>query len=144
MSDEPPADNGPLSSPVKLPLARIKRIVKQDPDISMISTAAVQTLSAAVQLFVCHFTEQALMESRMNGRNRLTYSDFADAVAHQDELDFLSSIVPRTMTYGQIKQKRDQVGFDAPDGERFDPQPEQIEEGTGEDAIQDETGSQPE
>lgn len=94
----------------------------------MISTAAVQTLSAAVQVFVGHFTEQALFEARSNGRTRLTYADFAGAVAHQDELDFLSSIVPQTMSYAQIKQKRDQVGFDEPaDAEPFEPQPEEQE-----------------
>jgi DNA polymerase epsilon subunit 4 len=79
-------------SAIAVPLARVKRIMKQDDDIVTVSSGAVVAMAAATEMFVQYFTEQALMASRANPNKRknLQYNDFASAVAMCSELEFLS------------------------------------------------------
>lgn len=76
--------------PVKLPVARIKRIVKQDGDVAAISTPAVYSVAAATELFVKYFTQQAYMRASAEKRKRMTYKDFSNSVEQLDQLQFLS------------------------------------------------------
>lgn len=92
------------SKNVKLPVARIKRIVKQDGDVVAISTPAVYAVAAATELFVNYFTQQAYMRassstssastsadgSAAGKKKRVAYKDFANSVEQLESLQFLS------------------------------------------------------
>lgn len=117
----------PVGEPVRIPVARIKRIIKQDPDIMAVNNTAVFNVAGAVQLFVGHVAEQALLNARANGRARLTYNDFARAIANNEELGFLRELVPETVPFQQVKEAREGAGLEEEEGELVDPQPEQME-----------------
>lgn len=74
-----------------LPIARVKRIIKQDDEITACSTSAVYAIASATELFIKHFTEQALLRTKCEKRKKMSYNDFADAVSSVSELQFLSS-----------------------------------------------------
>lgn len=92
--------------PARIPLARVKRVMKEDPEVLAVSNDAVQHMAAAIQLFVSHFTEQALMASRAEGRNRLGYKDFAQVASEYDEMAFLGPFVPKTVPFNSVKDKK--------------------------------------
>lgn len=100
--------------PARIPLARIKRVMKEDPEVVAVSNAAVQHMASAAQLFVGYFTEQALMESRAEGRQRVAYRDFAQAATNNDQLAFLGRLVPKNVPFGDVSQQRIAADFHDP------------------------------
>jgi histone H3/H4 len=76
---------------LSLPIARVKRIIKQDDEITACSTSAVYAIASATELFIKHFTEQALLRTKFEKRKKMSYNDFAEAVSSVSELQFLSS-----------------------------------------------------
>lgn len=79
-----------------LPLSRIKKIFKTDPDHVSASEAAVFTTAIATELFIQYFTEQASLIARSEKRKKLQYKDFSAAVSNIEQLYFLSDTVPKT------------------------------------------------
>uniref|UniRef100_A0A060THF0 ARAD1D30426p n=1 Tax=Blastobotrys adeninivorans TaxID=409370 RepID=A0A060THF0_BLAAD len=86
----------------KIPIARVKRIIKADEDITTVSTGAVYAIAAATELFTHYFAEQACLSAQADKRKKLNYSDFATAVQNTDQLEFLSDIVPKKIAYRKI------------------------------------------
>lgn len=124
--DEDGGDPGDTMN-LKIPVARVKRIVKQDRDIGPTSAASIQALGAAAKLFVAKFTELAEANARTDGRVRLKYADFASAVANNEELAFLSPIVPRKVPFAQVKAKRIAAGLEET-GEPCSPGESEVEQ----------------
>ncbi|KAA8915899.1 hypothetical protein TRICI_001913 [Trichomonascus ciferrii] len=100
----------------KVPIARVKRIIKQDDDIAGVSSSA---------LFAQYFTEQALLSAQGERRKKLQYADFANAVANNDQLEFLSDLVPKKVPFRKVLEHRQQPSdkqgirkFFSPDGEK--------------------------
>ncbi|ODQ67435.1 histone-fold-containing protein, partial [Nadsonia fulvescens var. elongata DSM 6958] len=91
---------------ISLPIARIKRIIKQDDDVVQCSSAATVAIAAATELFVQYFAEQAMIMARGEKRKKLNYSDFATAVVKIDQLEFLSDLVPRTTTLRKLVREK--------------------------------------
>lgn len=127
----------PVGEPARIPVARIKRIIKQDPDIMAVNNAAVFNVAGAVQLFIGHVAEQALLNARANGRARLGYDDFARTIANNDELGFLRELVPETVPFEQVKEAREDAGIEDEEGDLVDPQPEQMEADTVEETPEE-------
>jgi histone H3/H4 len=92
--------------PISLPLARVKRIMKQDDEIVTVSSGAVIAVAAATELFVQYLTEQALLVARGEKHKKLTYNDFANAVARVEQLEFLSGLVPKTIPYKKVLERK--------------------------------------
>lgn len=92
--------------PISLPLARVKRIMKQDDEIVTISSGAVVAVAAATELFVQYFTEQALFMARGDKRKKLMYNDFANAVSRVEQLEFLTGLVPKTIPYKTVLERK--------------------------------------
>nr|OQO24137.1 hypothetical protein B0A51_07560 [Rachicladosporium sp. CCFEE 5018] len=94
---------------VSLPLARIKKIVSQDDDISQCSNNAAFVITAATEKFLQHLVEQSynIVKSERKPRRNIQYRDVANAVARVENLEFLSDVVPKTQTYKQYKAKKD-------------------------------------
>ncbi|MCO5608422.1 hypothetical protein L7F22_062632 [Adiantum nelumboides] len=79
----------------QLPLARIKKIMKADEDVRMISAEAPVVFSKACELFILELTLRSWMNTEENKRRTLQKNDIASAITRTDIFDFLVDIVPR-------------------------------------------------
>jgi len=80
-----------------LPLARIKKIMKSDEDVRMISSEAPVLFAKACEMFVLELTMRAWEHSQEGKRRTLNRSDIAAAISKTDIFDFLVDIVPREL-----------------------------------------------
>ncbi|NP_001129664.1 nuclear transcription factor Y, gamma isoform X2 [Nasonia vitripennis] len=87
-----------------LPLARIKKIMKLDEDVKMISAEAPMLFSKAAEIFIHELTLRAWVHTEDNKRRTLQRNDIAMAITKYDQFDFLIDIVPRD----ELKQSKAQ------------------------------------
>ena len=78
-----------------LPLARIKKIMKLDEDVKMISAEAPILFAKATEIFIHELTLRAWLHTEDNKRRTLQRNDIAMAISKFDQFDFLIDIVPR-------------------------------------------------
>jgi len=78
-----------------LPLARIKKIMKLDEDVKMISAEAPVLFAKATEIFIHELTMRAWIHTEDNKRRTLQRNDIAMAITKYDQFDFLIDIVPR-------------------------------------------------
>ncbi|KAA1070339.1 hypothetical protein PGT21_008967 [Puccinia graminis f. sp. tritici] len=78
----------------QLPLARIKKLVKSDPDIKMIANEVTVLLDKACEIFVNEITVRAFLVANSLNRRTVNTSDVAMAISQSDMFDFLIDIVP--------------------------------------------------
>ncbi|CAG0897796.1 unnamed protein product [Darwinula stevensoni] len=78
-----------------LPLARIKKIMKLDEDVKMISAEAPVLFAKAAEIFIHELTLRAWVHTEDNKRRTLQRNDIAMAITKFDQFDFLIDIVPR-------------------------------------------------
>eukprot|EP00123_Amoebidium_parasiticum_P005419 comp16617_c0_seq1/m.14780 comp16617_c0_seq1/g.14780 ORF comp16617_c0_seq1/g.14780 comp16617_c0_seq1/m.14780 type:complete len:199 (-) comp16617_c0_seq1:254-850(-) len=78
-----------------LPLARIKKIMKMDDDVKMISQEALVLFAKALEIFICELSLRAWSHTEENKRRTMQRNDIAMAVSRCDTFDFLIDIVPR-------------------------------------------------
>lgn len=78
-----------------LPLARIKKIMKSDEDVRMISAEAPVIFSKACEMFILELTLRSWLNTEENKRRTLQKNDIAAAISRTDVFDFLLDIVPR-------------------------------------------------
>ncbi|KAL7123928.1 hypothetical protein ABFS83_14G014900 [Erythranthe nasuta] len=78
-----------------LPLARIKKIMKADEDVRMISAEAPVIFARACEMFILELTLRSWNHTEENRRRTLQKNDIAAAITRTDIFDFLVDIVPR-------------------------------------------------
>ncbi|XP_075985322.1 nuclear transcription factor Y subunit gamma-like isoform X1 [Anticarsia gemmatalis] len=78
-----------------LPLARIKKIMKLDEEVKMISAEAPVLFAKAAEIFIHELTLRAWSHTEDNKRRTLQRNDIAMAISKCDQFDFLIDIVPR-------------------------------------------------
>ncbi|PNX79034.1 nuclear transcription factor Y subunit C-9-like protein [Trifolium pratense] len=78
-----------------LPLARIKKIMKADEDVRMISAEAPVIFARACEMFILELTLRSWNHTEENKRRTLQKNDIAAAITRTDVYDFLVDIVPR-------------------------------------------------
>ncbi|XP_050356381.1 nuclear transcription factor Y subunit gamma-like isoform X2 [Nymphalis io] len=78
-----------------LPLARIKKIMKLDEEVKMISAEAPVLFAKAAEIFIHELTLRAWSHTEDNKRRTLQRNDIATAITKSDQFDFLIDIVPR-------------------------------------------------
>ncbi|CAC5368144.1 NFYC [Mytilus coruscus] len=78
-----------------LPLARIKKIMKLDEDVKMISAEAPVLFAKAAEIFISELSLRAWIHTEDNKRRTLQRNDIAMAISKFDQFDFLIDIVPR-------------------------------------------------
>ncbi|XP_022088176.1 nuclear transcription factor Y subunit gamma-like isoform X2 [Acanthaster planci] len=94
----------------ELPLARIKKIMKLDEEVKMISAEAPVLFSKAAEMFISELSLRAWLHTEDNKRRTLQRNDIAMAITKYDQFDFLIDIVPRDelkttkRTDGQVQQ----------------------------------------
>ncbi|KAL4604883.1 nuclear transcription factor Y subunit gamma isoform X1, partial [Arapaima gigas] len=99
----------------ELPLARIKKIMKLDEDVKMISAEAPVLFAKAAQIFITELTLRAWIHTEDNKRRTLQRNDIAMAITKFDQFDFLIDIVPRDELKPpkrQVNSRRDTVIWD--------------------------------
>ncbi|KAG0349216.1 hypothetical protein BG005_011099 [Podila minutissima] len=78
-----------------LPLARIKKVMKTDEDVKMISAEAPMIFDKGCEVFITELTIRAWIHAEESKRRTLQRSDIAAAISKTDMFDFLIDIVPR-------------------------------------------------
>lgn len=84
----------------QLPLARIKKVMKADPEVKMISAEAPILFAKGCDIFITELTMRAWIHAEDNKRRTLQRSDIAAALGKSDMFDFLIDIVPREESGG--------------------------------------------
>lgn len=112
----------------QLPLARIKKVMKADPEVKMISAEAPILFAKGCDIFITELTMRAWMHAEENKRRTLQRSDIASALAKSDMFDFLIDIVPREEA-SQGRSRGAQHAAQAP--------------GIGQGGVQQQTGMHP-
>jgi len=79
----------------QLPLARIKKIMKSDEDVRMISAEAPVLFAKACEMFILELTLRSWYHAEENKRRTLQRNDVAAAITRTDIFDFLIDIVPQ-------------------------------------------------
>ncbi|CAI2377365.1 unnamed protein product [Moneuplotes crassus] len=79
----------------KLPLARVKKIMKADEDVKMISAEAPVLFAKACEMFIIELTHRSYFHTVENKRKTLQRSDIAQTIASTDIYDFLQDIIPK-------------------------------------------------
>lgn len=90
----------------QLPLARIKKIMKADEDVRMISAEAPVLFAKACEMFILELTLRSWIHTEENKRRTLQKNDIAAAITRTDIFDFLVDIVPRD----ELKEEGGVVG----------------------------------
>ncbi|QIW98358.1 hypothetical protein AMS68_003876 [Peltaster fructicola] len=94
----------------QLPLARIKKVMKADPEVKMISAEAPILFAKGCDIFITELTMRAWIHAEENKRRTLQRSDIASALAKSDMFDFLIDIVPREDATPQHKRRPEFAG----------------------------------
>ncbi|KAL6107900.1 pole4 [Pungitius sinensis] len=77
------------SRPSKLPLSRIKALMKTDPDVSLASQESVFIIAKATELFVEMIARDSLVYAQQGKRKTLQRKDLDNAIEAIDEFAFL-------------------------------------------------------
>ncbi|CAN8002057.1 unnamed protein product [Ixodes hexagonus] len=93
----------------ELPLARIKKIMKLDEDVKMISAEAPVLFARAAEIFITELSLRAWVHTEDNKRRTLQRNDIAMAITKYDQFDFLIDIVPRDELKPAAKRTEDAV-----------------------------------
>nr|KIR88630.1 DNA polymerase epsilon p12 subunit [Cryptococcus tetragattii IND107] len=92
------------------PVTRVKKIVKADRDIDIMSSEAVFMVSVAAEYFIKHFMEEGYTKARLEKRKLINYRDMANVVARSEEFDFLkgliTDVIPTPMPLSEAIEKR--------------------------------------
>ncbi|XP_014455269.2 DNA polymerase epsilon subunit 4 [Alligator mississippiensis] len=90
--EEEPGPGAPCAAPLRLarlPLARVKALVKADPDVTLASQEAVFVLARAAELFVETIAKDAYVYAQQGKRKTLQRKDLDNAIEAIDEFAFL-------------------------------------------------------
>ncbi|MBN3317072.1 DPOE4 polymerase, partial [Atractosteus spatula] len=89
-----PAGNGSAAAQTrlaKLPLSRIKALMKADPDVTLASQESVFIIAKATELFVEMIARDALVYAQQGKRKTLQRKDLDNAIEAIDEFAFLEA-----------------------------------------------------
>lgn len=78
-----------------LPFARIRKVMKTDEDVKMISAEVPILFAKACEIFITELTMRAWCISEQNKRRTLQRQDVVQALKQSDMFDFLIDVVPR-------------------------------------------------
>ncbi len=95
-----------------LPLARIKKIMKIDEDVRMISAEAPIVFGKACELFIIELTMRAWQQTEQAKRRTLQKNDVRSVVMDVDVMDFLMDVVPPEEPKTAKSEGADQEGTD--------------------------------
>ena len=74
---------------IKLPMSRVKSIMKSDPDVTLASMEAVVALSKATEMFIYNFAKDAVNSTIQSKRKTLQRKDLDTILDSKDAYIFL-------------------------------------------------------
>lgn len=77
----------------QLPLARIKKIMKSDEDVKMISADAPLAFSKSCEFFILELTHRAWLHAESENRRTVHKSDITYCIANTIIFDFLIDVI---------------------------------------------------
>ena len=86
-------ENSDFKNHNDLPLARIKRIMKSDEDVRMISAEAPVLFAKACEMFILELTLRSWFYSEKNKRRTLQKEDIQTAIRKTEIFDFLVDVI---------------------------------------------------
>ncbi|CAG8534673.1 11548_t:CDS:2 [Funneliformis caledonium] len=89
-----------------LPIARVKRIIKLDEEITTIGTDSTFLIAIAAELFVDYFVKKGVEQAKSDRRKVIQYEDMANLVKNNENLEFLQDIVPETQAFEDFLKNR--------------------------------------
>ncbi|ORZ03430.1 histone-fold-containing protein [Syncephalastrum racemosum] len=89
-----------------LPIARVKRVIKDDKDVNLINNEATFCVTAATELFMEYLVSEGLNRARKDKRKTIFYKDLASAVSSIEQFEFLEDVIPHTMTLKSALERR--------------------------------------
>lgn len=118
MENEPsnPSTSTGNSSGALFPLARIKKIMKADKDVNLVSADAVNLVSLATEMFLDNFVKKASEISQNEKRRTILYKDFGKLIllklkclisSHLIFYCLLASAVKQDVRYSFLQGKKD-------------------------------------
>lgn len=93
----------------QIPLARIRRIMKEDEDMGLCSSEVVTIISMATELFSEYLAKKAFEYSKRDKRKTLLLRDIARAVKETDDLFFLTDAMVELITSIEMHKKEKSV-----------------------------------
>ncbi|XP_016455259.2 uncharacterized protein LOC107779351 isoform X19 [Nicotiana tabacum] len=88
----------------ELPLARIRRVIKSNDQVKMVSAHAIVLFAKATEMFILELTLRAWMQAEQVKRRTLKRYDIARAIRNEELLDFLCDIVPLQSYKFQVEE----------------------------------------
>ncbi|KAM7217073.1 Histone-fold-containing protein [Rhypophila decipiens] len=94
-----------VTGQTQLPLTRVKKIISVDPDVNICSNNAAFVITLATEMFIQHLATEAhnMAKLERKPRRNIQYKDLANTVSHNDNLEFLEDIVPKTAPFKAVK-----------------------------------------
>lgn len=87
------ADEEQKEKLVRLPLGRIKTIIKTDPDVSMVNQEAVFLIARSTELFIDSLAKEAYKYTAQVKKKTVQKKDIKSAVDNVDALVFLEGML---------------------------------------------------
>ncbi|XP_069703283.1 DNA polymerase epsilon subunit 4-like [Periplaneta americana] len=78
---------------LRLPLSRVKHIMKMDPDVHLASQEAVFLIAKSTELFIESLAKEAYMHTSQGKRRTLQKKDIDSAIESADCLAFLEGVL---------------------------------------------------
>lgn len=88
-----------------LPMSRIKKIVKLDPEHISSTETANYMLGIATELFVKQLTADAVEITKGRGKKKVMYTDMQQAVSRSEAYTFMRDLVPKKVPVGELVRK---------------------------------------
>lgn len=88
-----------------LPMSRIKKIVKLDPEHISSTESANYVLGVATEMFIRQLTSDARTVTKSKGRKKVMYGDIQKVVNGVDVYSFMRDIVPKRVPIGELMNK---------------------------------------
>ena len=96
------------SGTTQLPLSRVKKLIAIDPDLAACSNPGAFLIAQATEMFIHHLAASAhtVVRSERKPRKVIQYKDLAAAIARDENFEFLSDVVPKTVPYKEAKETK--------------------------------------
>ncbi|KAK4054068.1 hypothetical protein OIV83_001093 [Microbotryomycetes sp. JL201] len=89
-----PTAAGPTRGVSQLPVSRVNKLIKLDPDVKLCSKEAVFLIAKLTEGAIGKLTSSAQQNARLRKRNKaVQYSDLAQAVQQRPEWFFLQDVI---------------------------------------------------
>ncbi|GAM90158.1 hypothetical protein ANO11243_081980 [Dothideomycetidae sp. 11243] len=106
-NNQPISPSQEVTGSVSLPMTRVKKIIHADDDLATCSNNAAFAIAVATEQFLQYLVEQTqnVVKAERKPRRNIQYRDVANAVARHDNLEFLTDVVPKTVTFKAHKEQ---------------------------------------